>query len=83
MTTAGRIITEGQVIRIAYGLVAETGKFQEDCRTWQAKLDPEKTWTTFQSHFIEAQADLRKRQQTSRQGGCHTSTSNNAIEMSM
>ena len=30
-TTAGERITEGQVVRISYGLVTETGQFQEDC----------------------------------------------------
>ena len=50
---------------IYYGLVAETAKFQEDCRTWRAKLEQEKTCTLFQAHFIEAQADLKERQKTS------------------
>ena len=63
-TAAGETITEGKVVRVAYGLVAETGKFQENCRTWRAKSEPENTWTTFQAHFIEAQANLRERQQT-------------------
>ena len=45
MTAAGEPITELQVIRIAYHLVEETGKFQEDCRTWSAKLEQENTWT--------------------------------------
>ena len=30
-TVAGERITKGQVFRISYGLVTETGKFQEDC----------------------------------------------------
>ena len=82
-TVAGEPINEGQVVRIAYGIVAETGKFQEDCRTWRSKSEQEKTWASFQAHFIEAQADLRELQQTSRQGGYHTRTANNAMEMSV
>ena len=46
--------------------MAETGQYPEDCRTWRNQDD--KSWTTFQAHFIEAQADLRERQKTSRQG---------------
>ena len=30
-TTASERITEGQVVRISYDLVTETGQFQEDC----------------------------------------------------
>ena len=39
-TATGEPIIEGQVVPIAYGLVAKTGKFQEDCRTWRAKSEP-------------------------------------------
>ena len=49
-----------QLFRIAYGLVAETGKYPEECRAWRNQ--DEKSWITFQSHFIEAHADLRERQ---------------------
>ena len=82
-TVVGEPITEGQVSCIAYGIIAETGKFHEDCQTWQAKLEQEKTWTKFQAHFIEAQADLRELQKTYHQGGYHTGTEKNAMEMSM
>ena len=82
-TAADDPITEGQVVRISYILVVETGRFQEECRTRQAKLEPEKTWTTFQAHFIEAQVDLQERQQTYRQVGYHTRTANKAMEISM
>ena len=46
-------------------------------------MEQKKTWATFQEHFIEVQADLWERQRTSRQGGYHTGTANNATEMSM
>ena len=54
-------------VRIAYVLVAETGQYPEDCRAWRNQDD--KSWTYFQYHFIESQADLRERHKTSRQGG--------------
>ena len=66
-TAAREPVSETQLVRITYGLVAETGHYPEDCRAWRNQDD--KSWTTFQAHFIEAQADLRERQQTSRQGG--------------
>ena len=64
---AGEPVSETRIARIAYGLVTETGQYPEDCRSWKNQDD--KSWTTFQDNFIEAQADLRERQQTSRQGG--------------
>ena len=39
VTATGKPITEGQVVRIAYGLVAETGQIQGNSRTWRAKSD--------------------------------------------
>ena len=60
-------MSETQLLRIAYGLVAETGEYPEYCRPWRNQDG--KFWTTFQAHFIEAQSDLRERQKTSRQGG--------------
>ena len=60
-------VSDTQLVRITYGLVAETGQYPEDCRAWRNQ--DEKSWTTFQAHFIEAQAELRERQKTSRQGG--------------
>ena len=81
VTVAGEPITEGQVVRISYSLVAETGKFQEYYQTLCAKLEQENTWTLFQVHFIKAHADLRERQQTSQKGEYHTGTANNITEM--
>ena len=60
-------VSETQLVSIAYQLVVETGKYPEECRAWR-KQD-EKSWTAFKDHFIEAQADLIERQQTSIQGG--------------
>ena len=66
-TASGKPVLETQLFRIAYGLVAETGKYPEDFRAWRNQDD--KSWTTFQDHFIEAQADLRESPQTSCQDG--------------
>ena len=55
------------MVRIAYGLVAETVQYPEYWRPWRNQYY--KSWASFQAHFIEAQADLRKRHQTSLQGG--------------
>ena len=53
-TAADNTVTEGQVMRIAYIIVAETGQFQEDFQNRRAKSDPETTWTIFLAHFIKA-----------------------------
>ena len=66
-TADGDPVSETQLVRIAYGLVAETGQYPEDCRAWNNQ--DEKSCTTFQAHLIEAQENLRERQKTSRQGG--------------
>ena len=60
-------VLEAQLVCIAYGMVAKTGKYPEDCRAWRNQDD--NSWTSFQSHFIKAQDDNRERQQTSRMGG--------------
>ena len=82
-TAAGKTITEVQVVYITYDLFAETRKFQEYCRAWRAKSDPENTLNKFQAYFIETKSDLRKRQQISHQGRYRTGTANNTMEMSM
>ena len=67
MTATGKPVSETQLVCIAYGLVAETGQYPEDYRAWRNQ--DYKSWTTLQSHFIEAQADLIEREKTSLQGG--------------
>ena len=46
-------------------------------------MEPQKTWTQFQEHFIKMQVDLHEQQQTSRQGGYRIGAANNAMEMSI
>ena len=38
---------------------------------------------SFQEYFIKAQTNLQERQQTSQQGGYHTGTENNVMDMSV
>ena len=56
-TAAREPVSDTQLVRIAYRLVADTGHYPEDCRACRNQDD--KSWTTFQFHFIEAQANLR------------------------
>ena len=51
-TASGKPVSEMELVRIAYRLVAETGQYPEDCRAWRNQ--DEKSWTYFQDHFIEA-----------------------------
>ena len=64
--SAGETLMDTQLVCIAYCLVAETGHYLAYFRVWRAVK--EKSWTAFQSRFIESQADLQERQQTVRQG---------------
>ena len=81
-TTASRKpITKVNIDRIALVLLAETGKFQEYCRTWWAKLEAEKPWMDFQAHFIEAQANLHEQQQTYHQEGYTSVVSHNLVRI--
>ena len=57
---SGVPVTYNQLVRIAYGLVANTGQYPEDCQA--GKAVKEKSWTAFHSDFIESQADLCERQ---------------------
>ena len=64
VTMARKPINEGQLIKIAYGLVIEMSQLKKYCCTWRSKAEAGKTWMEFQYHFIEAQAKLNKRKQT-------------------
>ena len=82
-TAAGYPITEVQVVRITYSLVAETVEFQEYWWNWRAKSDLENTSTKLQAHFVEAKTDLLKWQQTYRQGGySRAGIANNTMDIS-
>ena len=62
----GETVMETELVCIAYCLVAETGHYLAYFWVWRAVK--EKSWTAFQSRFIESQADLQERKQTVRQG---------------
>ena len=63
---ANEPISETQLVRISYGLVAETVKHPRGSRVW--RIQNNKYWTAFHYHFIKYQSDLQERHQTSRQG---------------
>ena len=67
-----------QVISRAYLLILRTGLYQEACRDWDKKLEPDKTWNTFKIFFTTAHRDLRLMQTAAKQTGFHT---NNAYDM--
>ena len=67
VTACTKPVSETHMVRIAYVLVAEIDQYPED---WRARRNQDdKSWTSFQAHFIEAHAELQERRQTSRQGG--------------
>ena len=80
-TAERKRITKGNIFQIAYILIMDTGKFQEDCHTWRAKSETNKISMKLPVHFIEAQADLREYQQTTRQRGYTIAGVNNLVEI--
>ena len=60
--------SQPQILSNALHLVQKTGVFAEDCRKWTAKPEPEKTWTNFKTHFLDAQEQFRL-QQTAKHSG--------------
>ena len=73
---SGQPYTADQLLHIAYTLVFKTGLYFEDCKACNAKLNNEKTWTTFKTHFHRAQRLLCNQLCTTKQAGF---TSNVAI----
>ena len=68
--------TADQLLHIAYTLVFKTGLYFKDCKSWNAKPNNEKTWTTIKTHFHHAQCLLRDQLCTTKQASF---TSNVAI----
>ena len=60
--SAGQPYTAAQILNSAYNLVFKTGLYFDDCRKWNAKPVADKTWTNFQTHFQQAQNQLREMQ---------------------
>ena len=54
-TAAGEPVSETQLVHNTHQLEADTGQYPEYCRDWSNQDD--KSWTTFQAHFIKAQVD--------------------------
>ena len=55
----GQPHTPMQIVNNACTIVFNTGVFFDDCKTWRAKAEADKTWTNFKTHFSEAQRQLR------------------------
>ena len=55
-TAASELVSETQLVCIAYGMVSDTGKYPEYFWAWRNQY--KKAWTSFQTHFMQAQADL-------------------------
>ena len=67
----GQPYTAQQIINNAYTIVFQTGMFFDDCKTWRAKPDADKTWQNFKTHFGEAQRQLRLQTATMQSAGYH------------
>jgi len=63
--------TAPQILNTAYNLVYNTGSYFDECKTWNAKANADKTWDNFKAHFLEAQDNLRMQQTTSQRAGFH------------
>ena len=75
-TEAGnRPYEKSQIISRAYLLIFRTGLYQEVCRDWDEKLDPNKTWVIFKTFFTTAYRDSRLMQTAAKQTGFHTNNS--------
>ena len=60
MSTAfGTNETDAHLINMATPMLQTAKIFHTDLRSWNKRPDPEKTWTNFKTHFIEAQAELK------------------------
>jgi hypothetical protein len=58
-TAGGDPPTVPSVIRIAYNIVAATGRFDVATREGRGKTTAQKTWATFQIHFKASDTDNR------------------------
>jgi hypothetical protein len=78
-TAGGDPPTGPSIIRIAYNIVAATGRFDVATREWRAKTVAQKTWATFQLHFKAADT-YNRLLETSGTAGYH-GASNMAITL--
>jgi hypothetical protein len=51
--------TATKIVRIAYNIVAATGRFEVACREWRNREEATKTWENLKAHFKRADRDLR------------------------
>ena len=55
--------TQTQLINIGLIIITRSTIFSSDIRKWNSRPEDEKTWTTFKTHFKEAQCDIKRSQQ--------------------
>jgi hypothetical protein len=58
----GVLIGNPQQINVGYEKIFATGHFMNACRRWNEKLDVEKTWAQFKTHFAAAHRQHKQMQ---------------------
>ena len=61
--------TAPQIVKNAYNLLFASGLFTDACREWKKKPAADQTYANLQTHFTEAEAELRESQMTAAQHG--------------
>lgn len=59
---AGRPISDINGMDDLYTVIFLTRVLTEDCKKWDEKLEVDKTWPNFQTHFTEAQSKVHRHQ---------------------
>jgi hypothetical protein len=77
-TDAGQPIPDSHLTDAAFSNVFNSGLYDDECKTWEARPEAELTWTNFKAHFLEAQANLGRRR--SRSTGNAGYSANSATE---
>jgi hypothetical protein len=69
-TDAGRPIPDTDVVDASYSSIYTCGLYDDECKTWEARPDADRTWSNFKRHFLEAQTVLtRRRSRSTRKSG--------------
>jgi hypothetical protein len=67
--------TATQILNTAFNIIFDTGLFFDECEKWEDKDPADQTWANFKLHFLRANKQLRKRQQTTQEAGYHGANS--------
>jgi hypothetical protein len=60
--TGGVTIGTAQKLSSAYSKIFKSGKFNSACRRWDEKVEADKTWNNFKTHFAAAYRQHRQMQ---------------------